>query len=530
MKQSEFFNKVLGCQHLFFASVCAVLILSGCTRKCRSGTVLEKGVCRSSSAALAESDTQGEAGVDGASRATGLSDGGADESGETERRLSNTQAAAGGASEGNESSFATAGVGGANQEPNTAGTFAGAASSGNGGNDAARTECSAGEKACVGQSLRHCGADGLWMMEMPCPFVCADGACVGECEPGSRQCSESTVQECDELGNWMDSVVCPNVCLDGACAGSCSPGSAQCSGSTPQTCNASGSWDNGTGCEFLCTNGECTGECRPNDARCEGNRVQTCSAQGEWQAGSSCPFVCIDGSCTGQCRPDDVRCSGSQAERCSSEGRWEVDQNCPYLCSDGRCTGSCKPGDTRCGTSSRLQVCSANGSWNTGMVSTECGAECMPGQPPICDDHVPITCDSQGRLVRGRIQENTCGAQCTPGKSYDCMGTRKPVCNDQGEFEYTVTRDQCGAECTPGEVGCEGPGGRCWGANCRQIGEMGSPTGVFTCADDGTAQLATYCQPKFCGDGTNLDTQCNGAARVSGTPDNHCSAYGTCPP
>jgi hypothetical protein len=475
-----------------------VILNSSCARKCRNGTVLDGGVCRGTASMSETAAGHPAAGSQGVPEVM---------SGDT----GSVQPAAGAsAASGNtagkpiDPTGPTAGATAALPGPGAGGQGS-VASTGVAGNNIGPSDCAPGEQSCSGAAVRQCGADGRWMEATPCPFVCVDGLCTGQCVLGNRQCSANAVQECDEQGNWIENSVCPNVCSDGECTGSCAPGARQCSGTSPQVCNDTGTWDDEAPCQFICSDGMCSGECSPNEVRCADRRVETCDAQGEWQAGASCPFVCVDGACTGQCQPGEARCSGLQAERCGDQGSWEPEQMCPYLCSSGRCTGSCKPGEMQCSSSGRQQLCSASGSWNSGSISTMCGADCMPGQEPdpACDGFVPLTCNSQGQLVRGRIEENNkCGAECTPNKTYPCMGTRQPKCNQSGRFEYELTMD-CGAECTPGEAYCDDiqdSRPTCWGSGCEVVGDNNtSAIQQGICTAEGKAQITRPCGWKDCG-------------------------------
>jgi hypothetical protein len=442
-------------------------LLSGCTKKCQPGSALvEGGVCRRLLAYAGASSGEPES----AGAAAPAQDGGIAQAVESERQSS-----------------AGAGASGANAPPSQApmaplDAGPGAAPVANESKvDAGVTgpaECSAAERTCGDSGVRQCGADNQWMEDTPCPFVCVAGACTGTCKPGSKQCSDTTIQECSEQGEWVDGIMCPNICSNGDCAGSCVPGAKQCTGDAPQSCNDSGTWDLQPRCDFVCSEGACTGMCRPNEVRCSGTSVETCDATGSWQAGTSCPYVCEDGACAGVCRPNDVRCSDLRAETCGSRGDWETTETCPNLCFAGRCTGSCRPQEKRCTSGSRQETCSATGQWGGGQVSTDCGAECIPGQPLAmpCDGAIPLTCDRDGRIARGRAEANKCGAICTAGQNgCDYLGDSNPPC---------------------------------FGASCEVHGESASQVGE--CTEEGTWQLLTYCAFVMCADGTQQSGCRNG--------------------
>lgn len=102
--------------------------------------------------------------------------------------------------------------------PVDAGTLCGSGGVCNGTGDCG--ECVPGESRCDGAQVQQCSAEGSWVPEQPCPYVCSQGACTGECVPGTRQCVGQTPRACDATGTWVAEASCSGglpECFGGEC-------------------------------------------------------------------------------------------------------------------------------------------------------------------------------------------------------------------------------------------------------------------------------------------------------------------------
>ena len=424
-------------------------------------------------------------------------------------------------------------------------------------------ECRAGEATCDGAVPRSCDADGAWVSEEACPFVCSGaGQCTGVCVPGTRDCAGKQPRLCDAAGQWQaDGVMCENVCSAGACAGSCSPGSLQCEGNIPKACDESGAWQATPACPFACLSGQCTGLCVPASTRCQGTAIQTCGPTGQWTTTNSCPFLCDGGTCAGICTPGTKRCVGRTSQTCDGNGQWVESQTCMFACSAGDCGGVCEPGATRC-SGNLAQTCDSQGQWQTTdtcvnacLGAGSCGGVCRPGATR-CTGQNAETCDQTGQWIAtpctNVCQNGSYTGVCTPGAAR-CNGAQSQSCNTNGQWTTTQTcpyvcsgAGTCSGQCAPASTRCSGTTPQTcdqaglWSslADCTYACQSGACTGVCrpggtrcvgnaaqSCDATGQWQTSQTC-PYICASGACGGVCVPGTTRCNGNTPQTCDQNG----
>ena len=423
--------------------------------------------------------------------------------------------------------------------------------------------CEVGSRQCLGLTPQTCNAQGRFVDEAPCPFVCTAGSCTGICEPKTRSCVANKAQRCDDDGTLIDVALCPFVCSGGVCDGVCQPGTTQCSGNSLQLCDVSGHWFGWVQCAFACAE-TCVGECVPGERRCEGAAPEWCDDRGEWVLEETCPSgVCNDGICTDLCTPGLRVCGGDppvELERCGEDGQPLNEGSCPDNCTDGVCTSDCLPGLTRC-EGNTTQTCSQGGRWDIGTTCTHgcadgaCEDTCLDGDRR-CSGTTPQRCGANGDWVSGVPCSQACAdgtcviGECIP-QTTRCTGLTPETCSARGEWiaatpcPSTCTQGSCTDPCEAGTTRCEGDVAQAcsfgqWQdtevcSNGCSEGSCAPPCtpGVMQCKD----QTPQFCDinrqledeapcPYVCAGGSCIGECLPGAQRCSGKRPQICSLQG----
>jgi hypothetical protein len=512
-------------------AVSATSTLSACAKKCRTGSTLSNGVCKSDMTldSTVSTDVAGTSADPGAAVATqsgaqaagpvGSASAGATGSATPSTPTASQPAASSSAGSG----AAASGLGDpSSADPAAAGSGAAAATDPSNTASAPQMgECQPSETSCDGAMQLQCSSAGRWEPGIECPYVCVNGTCSGSCRPGEQQCSGNTTQACSEDGVWVDGEICPNVCSSGQCAGQCVPGAKQCSRLSVEICGDDGNWSSAESCPYVCEEGNCVGECEPNSVRCSSQTPETCDASGMWRPGQTCPYLCDNGRCTGTCRPGDDRCMGPVQELCSDAGQWTR-----QAITIGVCNVDCIPDESGC-DGFEPTLCDASGHIRRLPVSPPaCNAVCIPNASGCTPDHKSTRCSSDGgRIVVGQLSM-TCGADCTtPGMEGACAGTgRVQSCGSDGLWK-TVTAKTGDCVCDPGELGCGVASDLaviCKGAgssNCARQVPRTNDASLLRCSDKGRWEITQRCGSCFlCPSGTpGRDTELGSACKSAGT-------------
>lgn len=307
---------------------------------------------------------------------------------------------------------------------------------------------------------------------------------INGCQPGTPpNCNDGvacTIDACDEFND-----VCTHTPDDAPCNDQqfcngveyCDP-LAGCRAGTPPNC------DDGVGCTVdSCDEAGDTCVHMPNDAACDDlqhcNGVEFCDPLNDCQPGT--PPNCDDGvACTvDSCdEASDTCLHDPDHDFCDNPLFCDGDEFCdPQLgCQDG--PNPCLP-PTQCDEpNTRCVLCLSDAKCNDGVFCNgletcdEVTGFCVPGTPPICDDHVACTrdeCDPQTDACQSTPDNGACNDSqfcngvetcdallgCLPGTPPDC--TDPVLCTVDSCNEVT---DMCvhapdNGECSDGQF-CNG--------------------------------------------------------------------------
>ncbi len=170
------------------------------------------------------------------------------------------------------------------------------------------------------------------------------------CAPGARACDGDGVQQCAADGSGQAQVAaCPHGCdpAAAACFPTCRPGVDQrCDGDTREVCDARGAaYAPDAACPLGCQAGACNPLCRPDTTACVDGALQRCAATGDQRVrGTECLLDC-DGS-TQACRRETPCAAGAQ--QCGRDGLLTCRADGRGFTVTTPCEGACHPGDGAC--------------------------------------------------------------------------------------------------------------------------------------------------------------------------------------
>jgi|GEM_PF-6904128 len=337
--------------------------------------------------------------------------------------------------------------------------------------------CAPGQKACDGNNLVTCNADGTAIEGMD---ACANGMCdadggdCNECQPGTKDCDGDMAITCDATGQTWEPMACPSSAPKCVGLGQC----VQCE--NDEDCG-----DLTEGCKVgKCNQNRCMAANAPNSTMC--------------QASGGKPGMCASGSC--MCTP-----------QCGSRE-----------CGDNGCNGSCGScGGEMCNGSGQCVECLDSGDCTD---ATECQTPSCTGGMCRYNDRSSGSCGRDGECRSGSCCESDCGIRdCGPppnGCGSDCGECRTGnTCNSStGMCELTTVG--LGSTCTPGG---DNQQGNCQaGLTCQTIirGGFGCYRAIETvpgCDFDSTPQRGymgvaclDLCDPALPGGICNRPFACEG--------------------
>lgn len=360
--------------------------------------------------------------------------------------------------------------------------------------------CVASSKACDGDSVVTCAADGLSMELTACnaggaecmAATCVGDACAMSPMPAKTKCAAGI---CDGSGECVGCLTDPDctganeACVDQRCITKvCTANETICtSDGTLQTCNSDGTSVEGT--PRACGPGLCDAEnktcfgCVPNKNTCNGATAVRCSAAGVptnevCTAANDCSTAMCDpagGVCKYGKQPPGSACTGSGgAHLCDGQG------NCSWECNGNDCAAGsvCNTTTHQCenlcpnGTVDDGEQCDPMaGAWINSGACTGCRRtesvyrKCQTVGEPCWPGTTDYYCSPVG----------SCSRACTLGNDAPCAIMGKTArCLDMGPGHGPV----CGIVCS----GAGAPTSTCGsGLTCQYVGPVGSTTAPRLC-------------------------------------------------
>jgi hypothetical protein len=441
---------------------------------------------------------------------------------------------------------------------------------------AADASCGAVSRACQGDTLVACGADGK-STSTDCAHGCNPMTLLcNQCKPNERSCQAGGQVVCRPDGTGTDTTACDNGCnaAEGECNG-CTAGTQWCNGDTLRECTAAGQQRDKQVCPFGCdgTRMACN-VCKPGSRSCNGDTLVTCKADGSGTTMMSCGDGCNpDRRMCNRCRPNTRQCNGLNTQICRADGtgfndlpgavdcRKPLGQGCG---GNGDCaSGFCARGIC-CNTACDGVCLSCVGSENGGQTGT-CGPARTDSDPhDDCSTTAPAGCGTDGACDgAGRCRRYGSSTECQPAVCSNGKATAAAHCDGQGRCQTGSASDCAPFACGPTSCldGCSkdadcAPGLTCKGGKCgtaSPAADLGAACGTGSqCASgfctDGVCCNASACDPcKKCGsqgkcevnvahgqtdDGCAPPASCDGNGKCSGPPAAcagvQCAGGGAC--
>lgn len=373
-------------------------------------------------------------------------------------------------------------------------------------------DCTAGEKACVGEKIKTCGADGAWGPVSDCEEAgyvcdvntktCVPSSQAPECETGKLICgsdsdSPMTYKECVGGKIGAETKTCAAdkpICSADGCkpmGTDCTPGQKVCSGDRIKTCKYDGTWGDAANCDatgYVCdvNKNACVpsaeqSECVNGTKKCVDvgaltvlpKSYHTC-VDGKWSestaacsGGGNCSGAagsaeCAGGAVIADCTLGAIQCVDAGTSKSYrtciqlKEGTaWSNEtQDCATSCQTNNgqsACADCTQGQTKCGDASGIRTCTSIGTWGT---ATAC-----PDSTPICADKEAnaaecVQCKTDDtRCASNGGQTNAIVQKCNLDNEWgvysNCNASNK-TCDPQ-----TLT---CIPKCTDGQARCNADG------------------------------------------------------------------------
>ena len=406
------------------------------------------------------------------------------------------------------------------------------------------TDCTAGEKACVGDQIKTCKYDGTWGDAANCGetgYVCDvnKNACVpsadqSECVNGTKKCVDQgmltalpkSYHTCVD-GKWSTSTAtcagggnCAGAagsaeCTSGTVIADCTLGAIQCvdagTSKSYRTCiqlKGGTGWsaetqDCATSCQTNNGQSACA-DCTQGQTQCSGESgIQTCTSTGTWGTAASCPTgtpVCIDSNNAakcGQCKAGDKRCgaqndaqTNTEVQACNEDNNWYTQKTCANenkTCDPQSvaCVAKCTNGEGRCNADGSFDYCN-DGAWET---LAQCGAK------DNCEEKADNTngntfgckcsesstkCDAENSAVLTCKKTQINAAAGGNAKSYTSWEVSK-TCAKKGLCSHENSKDAAYCKCpNEHEFKCDG--------NELKVCLAGNWKAQLTCSTEETVQ------------------------------------------
>ncbi len=432
-------------------------------------------------------------------------------------------------------------------------------------------DCVAGQKACEGEKIKTCAADGTWGPVSDCDEAgyvcdvntkeCVPSSQAPECETGKLLCdsdsaSPMTYKECVGGKIGAETKTCASdkpICSADGCkpmGTDCTPGQTVCAGDKIKTCQKDGTWGDAANC------GETGHVCDVNKNACVPSAEQSecvngtkkCVDMGELTVMPKSYHTCVDGkwstststcsggsSCSGAA--GSAECSGGAviadctlgAIQCVNPGTsasyrtciqlkggtgWSAEtQDCASSCQttggQSKCA-DCTDGQTKCSDDTGIQTCTSIGTWGAATA-------CASGTP-ICIDK-----NNAAQCVECKTDDKQCSSNNTELQhcNADNQWYTHQTCSNSNKTCDPQTK-QCAAKCTNGQGRCNEDGSfdYCENGAWKTLAQCGYSSNCVGKADNSTGfTFGCQCQENNtkCDEGKSAVLTCTKVQLTAGS-------------